>query len=101
MYDITDRSFEQGSGSAMNKKVHNGRNPELPAAIGRVEDLGAIIQATRKEQGMTQIDVAGLAGFGNRFIVDLEKGKETVQMQKAIDVLALLGLELVIRRKGS
>jgi hypothetical protein len=50
---------------------------------------------------MTQIDVAGLAGFGNRFIVELEKGKETVQMQKAMDVLALLGLELVIRKKGS
>jgi y4mF family transcriptional regulator len=85
----------------MDKKLHIGKNLALPLAIERVEELGAIIQSTRKEQGMTQIDVAGLAGFGNRFIVDLEKGKETVQMQKAMDVLALLGLELVIRRKGA
>jgi HTH-type transcriptional regulator/antitoxin HipB len=85
----------------MAHQLHNGTFPALPAAVQRVEELGAIIQRARKEQGMTQIDVAGLGGFGNRFIVDLEKGKETVQMQKAMDVLALLGLELVIRRKGA
>jgi y4mF family transcriptional regulator len=65
-----------------------------------MENPGVLIQNVRKEQGMTQIDVAGLAGFGNRFIIDLEKGKPTIQMQKAIDVLALLGLELVIRKKS-
>ena len=74
---------------------------DLPVAVERMEDLGALIQNVRKQQGMTQIDVAGLAGFGNRFIIDLEKGKPTIQMQKAMDVLALLGLELVIRKKGA
>nr|WP_229262715.1 hypothetical protein [Duganella radicis] len=47
---------------------------------------------------MTQEDVMGLAGFGNRFIIDLERGKETVQMQKVIEVLQLLGLELQVRK---
>ncbi|HVL74977.1 MAG TPA: hypothetical protein VM406_03100 [Noviherbaspirillum sp.] len=50
---------------------------------------------------MTQFDLASLAGCGNRFLVELEKGKQTVQMQKVLDVLALLGLEVVIRKKGS
>ena len=85
----------------MNKKLQSGKNLAFPVMVERMEDLGVLIQNARKEQGMTQIDVAGLAGFGNRFIVDLEKGKETIQMQKAMDVLALLGLELVIRKKGS
>lgn len=85
----------------MERKLPNGKNIEFPVAVGHMEDLGALIQHVRKEQGMTQIDVAGLGGFGNRFIVDLEKGKKTVQMQKAMDVLALLGLELVIRKRGS
>jgi y4mF family transcriptional regulator len=85
----------------MAKKLQSGKNLLLPVAVDRMEDLGALIQSARKEQGLTQIDVAGLVGFGNRFIVDLEKGKETVQMQKAMDVLALLGLELVIRKKGT
>lgn len=53
-----------------------------------------------KKQGLTQLDVAGLAGKSNRFLIDLERGKETLQMQMVIDVLALLGLELVIREKS-
>ena len=85
----------------MGEKLPSGMNMNLPLAVERMEDLGALIQNVRKEQGMTQIDVAGLAGFGNRFIIDLEKGKPTIQMQKAMDVLALLDLELVIRKKGA
>ena len=78
------------------------RGPELlaGATIRSVEDLGSLIQRVRKEQGLTQIDISGLAHTGNRYIVDLEKGKPTIQMQKALDVLALLGLELIVRKRG-
>lgn len=69
--------------------------------ISAVSDLGTVVQAARKEQGLTQVDIAGLAGTGNRFIVDLEKGKPTIRMQLALEVLELLGLELVVRKKGS
>lgn len=75
-----------------------------PATSGKetvvrsVSELGALIRQVRKQQDMTQEDVSGLAGFGNRFIIDLERGKETVQAQKVIDVLSLLGLELVVRK---
>lgn len=62
-------------------------------------DLGALARAARREQGLTQLDLAGTANTGNRFVIDLEKGKPTLQLQKAIDALALLGLEVVIRRK--
>nr|WP_315482853.1 transcriptional regulator [uncultured Undibacterium sp.] len=71
------------------------------SAITTVEDLGKIVLATRKSQGLTQADIAGLSNSGNRFIVDLEKGKPTLQMQKALEVLTLLGLELVVRPKDS
>jgi len=69
--------------------------------VTTVEELGKIVLATRKSQGLTQADIAGLSNSGNRFIVDLEKGKPTLQMQKALEVLALLGLELVVRPKDS
>lgn len=62
-------------------------------------ELGAVARAARREQGLTQLDLAGTANTGNRFVVELEKGKPTLQLQKAIDALALLGLEVVIRRK--
>jgi len=68
--------------------------------IATVTDLGQIVQLTRKQQALTQADLAGLAQTGNRFIVDLEKGKPTIQLQKALDILELLGLELRISRKG-
>ncbi|MDY0978256.1 type II toxin-antitoxin system Y4mF family antitoxin [Massilia sp. CFBP9012] len=68
-------------------------------SITSVRELGKLIRQTRKAQKMTQEDVSGLAGLGNRFIIDLEHGKETVQAQKVIDVLNLLGLELIIRKR--
>jgi hypothetical protein len=49
---------------------------------------------------LTQLDVAGLGSTGNRFIVELEQGKPTLQLQKVLDVLNSLGLEVVIRAKA-
>lgn len=73
--------------------------PEYQTVISTVQ-LGEIARAARKKQGLTQLDLAGLAGKSNRFVIDLERGKETLQMQMAIDVLALLGLELIIKEKS-
>ena len=53
----------------------------------------------RNEVGFKQLELAGMFGSGNRFIVDAEKGKESIQAQKLIDLLGLLGLEVVIRKK--
>ena len=72
----------------------------LPAVVHSSTQLGEVACAIRKAQGLTQLDLAGIGGLGNRFVIDLEKGKPTIQLQKAMDVLALLGLELVVRRKG-
>lgn len=75
--------------------------PSLPQAVRTVADVGAIVASVRKRQGLTQLDVSGLGGMGIRFMVDLEKGKQTIQMQKVMDVLAQLGLEIVIVDKGA
>jgi y4mF family transcriptional regulator len=72
----------------------------LPASIRTVAEVGDIVESVRKEQGLTQMDASGLSGLGIRFMVDLEKGKETIQMQKVLDVLTQLGLEIIIRKKG-
>jgi len=79
----------------------NPSQPNVPIKIRTVTDLGNAVCNTRKEQGLTQADIAGLAQTGNRFIVDLEKGKPTIQLQKALTILELLGLELVIRKKSN
>jgi y4mF family transcriptional regulator len=64
-----------------------------------VAEVGDIVESVRKEQGLTQMDASGLSGLGIRFMVDLEKGKGTIQMQKVLDVLTQLGLEIIIRKK--
>jgi y4mF family transcriptional regulator len=47
---------------------------------------------TRKNQlGLTQKDLAERAGVGLRFIRDLEQGKESLQLDKVNQVLALFG----------
>jgi y4mF family transcriptional regulator len=69
--------------------------------ISDTKALGALMRAQRKALGLTQLDVAGVGNSGNRFIVELEAGKPTVQFQKTLDTLNLVGLEIVIREKTS
>lgn len=61
-----------------------------------VTAIGAIIRVERKALGLRQDELAAASGVGLRFLVELERGKRTVQMGKALDVLAALGCELQI-----
>lgn len=72
-----------------------------PVKIKSTKDLGSLVREYRDSQKMTQADILGLANTGNRFIVDLENGKPTLQFQKILDVLDTLGLEVLIQKKGS
>ena len=58
------------------------------------KELGSIIRFHRKKQGLRQDELAGVTNVGVRFIVDLEAGKPTIQMEKALKVLHMLGLKL-------
>ena len=58
------------------------------------KDLGALVRETRKAQGISQEQLAGVANTGVRFVSDLENGKPTVQLDKTIKVLEALGLGL-------
>lgn len=57
-------------------------------------DIGRIIRASRRRAGLRQGELAALAGVGNRFVSELENGKPTVELGRALRVLAVLGLEL-------
>lgn len=58
------------------------------------EQLGAFVRATRKSLGVTQKDLAMTSGTGLRFIIDLEKGKPTCHIGKALDVIQTLGIQI-------
>lgn len=61
-----------------------------------IEEIGKLVQAERKRQGVSQLQLAGIAGTGIRFISDLENGKGTIQVQKLLKVIQTLGLGVFI-----
>ena len=78
-----------------------GHSADAETPIRSSVELGAVIRDQRKRMALKQLDLAGLGNTGNRFIVDVENGKPTVQLQKVLDLMDLLGLEVVVRTKAS
>lgn len=66
--------------------------------IINTKDFGQIIREERKKQKLTQTQLAAACGVGVRFIVDLEKGKETAAIGKALRIINMLGGELIYDR---
>jgi HTH-type transcriptional regulator/antitoxin HipB len=58
--------------------------------------LAAAVRARRKSVALPQRELSQLAGCGLDFIYDVEAGKPTLRLNKLIDVLVVLGLELVL-----
>jgi y4mF family transcriptional regulator len=57
-------------------------------------DFGELIRHTRKKTKLTQSQLAAASGVGERFIRELEKGKATCQLEKALLILQMLGIKL-------
>ncbi len=60
----------------------------------RPQTLGTFVRERRKAHGMTQVELAELAGVGTRLISELERGKPSIRMDVANQVLAIFGKEL-------
>lgn len=56
------------------------------------QSIGTAVRETRKKLNLRQRDVSFGCGTGIRFIVDLEKGKETCQIGKVLKVCRMLGI---------
>ncbi|BDS48544.1 helix-turn-helix transcriptional regulator [Rhodoluna sp. KAS3] len=62
----------------------------------QVDQLGVIVRQRRKSLGMTQGELADLAGVSQRFVYDLERGKPSVALDKVLLVCSTLGLRLAL-----
>ncbi len=62
--------------------------------IATSADFGAALIRARKGLGLTQRDLALAIGVGERFIVDLEAGKPTAQLGKALAAAKAAGMHL-------
>lgn len=61
-------------------------------------ELADAVRARRKALGVTQLELSRLAGCGPVFLYALENGKGTLRLDKLLDVLGVLGLELALRQ---
>lgn len=60
----------------------------------KLPHLSKHVKLRRKQQQLTQPELASKAGVGLRFVSDLEQGKNTLRMDKVKDVLRLFGEKL-------
>lgn len=70
---------------------HGILNPLMP---DREHTIAELVRLRRRTSGITQRELAELAGVGVRFISELERGKATLRMDTTNAVLAVFGLEL-------
>jgi y4mF family transcriptional regulator len=58
-------------------------------------NLSHFLKLKRKEEGITQLQLADMAGVGVRFVRDVEQGKASLRLDKVNTVLALFGAKMV------
>ena len=60
------------------------------------QDVGNVVRETRKKLKVTQKDLALTSGTGLRFVIELEKGKPTCEIGKALTVVQTLGIRITL-----
>lgn len=66
----------------------------MKISIDNASDVGPVVWAVRKAQGIRQDDAAGAIGVSENFLGKVESGGETVQWGKLFRVLNDLGVQL-------
>ncbi len=69
--------------------------------VSNVSSFGSKLRERRKKLGYTQVYVSEVSGMSVSFLSDLENGKETVELGKALHLANLLGLDLELKERGS
>ena len=65
--------------------------------VRNAKDLGSLVRARRKEKGLTQPELAALAGTSLRFITELERGLRTAaSISKVLTVCSRLALDVTV-----
>ncbi len=68
--------------------------------IADAKSLGIEIRKRRKELQYTQAYVAEFTGLSVSFISDVENGKPTVELQKTLELIQILGLDVSVEKRG-
>ena len=83
------------------KKI--SRTTKLKGEVMKITDsksLGQSIRARRKELGYTQKYLSEYTGLSITFISQLERGKPTAEIEKTIQLIHILGMDLMVEKRG-
>jgi len=69
----------------------------METAITDPVRLGTVIRRRRREQRLTQTNLADLADLSVVFVNEVERGKPTAQVGLILRVLQTLGIDLIAR----
>ena len=60
------------------------------------KNLSEIVKATRKKAGLTQLELAELAGVGKTLIFNIENGRINAQFENLLQIFRVLNIKLNI-----
>lgn len=63
------------------------------------KSFGEAVRCRRKELCYTQAELAEFSGFSISFISDLERGKTTAEIGKALYIVNMLGLDVCLTKR--
>jgi len=69
-------------------------NNGVDMQIKDAKSFGAAVRAYRKQQNVTQLQLAAVANTSPRLISALENGKPTIQLGKALRIAWMLGIRV-------
>lgn len=75
--------------------------PPLSHTLVTAVQLGTVLQAARKTQGLTQSALAGRIGLSQSRVSHLELNAQEVSVEQLLAWCAALGLELTVGTRGS
>ncbi|KRC71814.1 Antitoxin HipB [compost metagenome] len=68
--------------------------------VRTAEQLPALLQAFRKQSGLTQADTAMRLGISQQALSNIERHADKVSADRLLKLLSILGVELVLRKPG-
>ncbi|HTV17105.1 MAG TPA: helix-turn-helix transcriptional regulator [Polyangiaceae bacterium] len=69
-----------------------------PFRLYTAASVGQAIRAYREEAGLTQQELADMAGLHRSYLSDLEQGKGTEQLRRILRLLKLLGVRATLQK---
>lgn len=95
-HDLLYRPYMQTSDSSSSRE--GAPRSDQPFRLYSGASIGPAIRRYREEAGLTQGQLAEMAGLNRTYLSNLEQGRETEQIRRILRVLKLLGVRATLRK---